>query len=617
VAILYVAHVIALGFLFKPISGLFNAKPLIDQDWGLHFHHLRTMEIFWTQDRTLTGYNPLFMAGYPANTIQDLSIKFFEFAALLLSGFALTPIQWFKLTAFIAMTTVPWLLYFAARNFFYDYENKPSVALAAAVLGTLYWWNSLPREMFFYGMIGFPTAVYLSVWGVSLCYRLARDDLAPAPVQFGWFVFALIIFPLHIQALAILTAPLVAVFLLQPELRKSRPIILICGATALSLLANSFWLMAAITHVGDDVSQRIVKELPLFTSADLLTFLRDYFSGRGYWTFRPNFLEKGLRIALLILGILGLRKMILSERRPLGITLACAIVGCFLLTYFGSLVPVLQGWQPLRFKIALDLFLLISAAYAIIRHFQNRDVAWPNLVPLALSAGTFTFILNVAHSESTGRLQLRSQLHSDSARIIEWVKRTAPIEGRLLFEESGDETGFVHDGVYLSNFVALGSGRQLIGGPINLYNDRHHFAEFHSGKLFTKNIEALSDAELRNYLSLYNIGAIAAFHPASIQRFQALPGLVTFDQRIAELYLLKVNQPLTWFIQGHGKMSAQLNRLELSEVEGNPIILKYHWVAGLESDPPSKIEPVHLADDPIPFIKIIDPPAKLTLCMTR
>ena len=51
----------------------------------------------------LWGYNPLFMAGYPSNTIQDLSIKFFEFAALGLATLGLTPIQWFKILAFLAM----------------------------------------------------------------------------------------------------------------------------------------------------------------------------------------------------------------------------------------------------------------------------------------------------------------------------------------------------------------------------------------------------------------------------------------------------------------------------------------------------------------------------------
>ena len=157
------------------------------------------------------------------------------------------------------------------------------------------------------------------------------------------------------------------------------------------------------------------------------------------------------------------------------------------------------------------------------------------------------------------------------------------------------------------------TGRQLIGGPINLYNDRHHFAEFHSGKIFKKEIQTLTDNELRNYLQLYNIGAVVAFHPASIQRLQALPGLVTLEQRIGPVQLMKVNQPLTWFVQGEGKLTAGLNRLELSELKGSEIVLKFHWVEGLTAYPLTKLEPTSLSDDPIPFIKLVNPPAALTL----
>ncbi|MGN6716527.1 MAG: hypothetical protein ACTHLX_03960, partial [Candidatus Binatia bacterium] len=156
VALIWSLHTCGLAALFSPASGIFNTQPLIDQDWGLHFHHLNSLVAFWHQDKMVWGYNPFFMAGYPSNTIQDLSIKFFEFVALLLSPVALSPIQWFKISAFVAMASVPWLMYMAAKNLFVADETKHFVATLAALLGTAYWWNSLPREMFFYGMIGFP-----------------------------------------------------------------------------------------------------------------------------------------------------------------------------------------------------------------------------------------------------------------------------------------------------------------------------------------------------------------------------------------------------------------------------------------------------------------------------
>jgi hypothetical protein len=60
-------------------------------------------------------------------------------------------------------------------------------------------------------------------------------------------------------------------------------------------------------------------------------------------------------------------------------------------------------------------------------------------------------------------------------------------------------------------------------------------------------------------------------------------------------------------------VKAGYNRLELSGLKGNEVVLKYHWVDGLRTVPPTRIEPVQVADDPIPFIKLVNPPAAVTI----
>jgi hypothetical protein len=387
----------------------------------------------------------------------------------------------------------------------------------------------------------------------------------------------------------------------------------VIATAALSLLFNAPWLIPAIAHRGDDISEQIVRQLPLFASIDPLTFLKDYLGPIGYWTFRPTFLEKGFRIALLVLGVLGIWKLIQSDKRHLGIMLASALTVLFVITYFGALTPFTNSWQPLRFKVPYDLFLVVGASYSVGRWLSTRAPAPARIVPILLSGALIAFLINLYQTESTGKLQLRSRINPELNGIAEWIKRAAPSEGRVLFEESGDETGFVYDGVYLSSFLPHLTGRQLIGGPINLYNDRHHFAEFHSGILFKKDVKTLSDEELRNYLRLYNIGAVVAFHPASLKRLQTIPGLVTLEQRIGPVHLIKVHHQLSWFMEGDGEVNAGFNRLELSSLKGKEVILKYHWIDGLTSTPAAKIVPVNIADDPIPFIKIIEPPTALTL----
>jgi len=284
----------------------------------------------------------------------------------------------------------------------------------------------------------------------------------------------------------------------------------------------------------------------------------------------------------------------------------------FGVTYFGALSSTVKAWQPLRFKVPLDLILVIAASYYVSLSF-GRSRSFSPFVGSAVVLGLLAFSLNVIQTESSGRLKLRSTFRPELTAIVEWIDRETPENARLLFEESGDESGFVYDRTYLSSFLPYLTGRQLIGGPINLYNDRHHFAEFHSGKLFQKDPQAISDSELRNYLRLYNIGAVVAFHPRSIRRLLSIPGLVTVEQRIGPVHLMKVNQPLSWFLAGEGKLKAGYNRLEISELKGDELILKYHWVDGLTAEPSVRMEPVHIADDPIPFIKLIHPPFALKL----
>jgi len=613
IAAIFLLHGTALSMLFQPILGIFNSAPLIDQDWGLHFHHLQSMVAICRKDRHLWGYNPLFMAGYPSNTIQDLSIKFYEFFALGLSAVALTPVQWFKISAFLAMASVPWLMYFAARNYFFADDSRQSICLSAALLGTLYWWNSLPREMFFYGMIGFPVASYLCVWGMSLFYRLILQSQSLGPIQIGWLVFALVILPLHIQSVIIFLPAIAGVIAVQPLLINRR----ICGwllaAAAVALIGNSVWLIPAFNHRGDDVSRAIVDQLPLFASTDPLTFVIDYVGAKGYWTFRASFAEKGFRVMLLILGGLGTWQLVRSERRALGIMLASVLATLFLIAYFGAFIPSIKAWQPLRFKVPYDLFLAIGAAYAIGQWLSRRGTTPTRFVPWLLCGALLVLAVNLLQTESTGKLQLRTQMKPEIDSIVQWIERETPVEARVLFEESGDESGFVYDGMYLSSFLPHVTGRQLIGGPINLYNDRHHFAEFHSGKLFKRDIQTLSDEELRNYFQLYNIGAVIAFHPASLKRLQSLAGLVSLDHRIGPVHLMKVHQPFSWFLQGDGKVAADLGRLKVSDVKERTIILKYHWVEGLRGVPAVRLLPVQMHDDPIPFVKIVDPPANFTL----
>ena len=618
VSAVFLLHSLGLALLFQPISGLWSRQPVIEQDWGLHFHHLNSLQEFWRIDRRMWGYNPLFMAGYPSNTIQDLSIKLFELPALPLSALGLNLVLAFKLTVFMVITAIPWVMFFAARNLFGEEPPVRIVPSLAAFLGTAYWWNSLPREMFFYGVVGFPPAAYLSLLAVSLFYRILNSERLLTVTRVLWLVVAVAILPLHFQTVLILAPPMVALLMTQREFLHRRGLLWVGAAIVATVLANLVWLLPAITHRADEVSSTIVAQLPLFSSSDPLTFVKDYFSQSGYWTFRPSAWEKGLRWLLLILGGMGIFRLTRDGRRDLGVMLSVAVGTLFLVTYFGSFIPSLRGWQPLRFKVPFDLYLVLAASFLISTWKSSQPYGLSRIaVPIVLICGGMAFFINLFATEAQNSMTLRTEISPEIREVVDWIRDEAPEDGRVLFEESGDETGFVYDGMYLSSFIPYWTRRQLIGGPINLYNDRHHFAEFHSGILFKRDIATFTDNELRSYFLTYNIGSVVAFHPRSIQRLLSVPGLVSPDRRIGAIHLMKVNQPLTWFLKGKGDIQAGFNRIRLSNIAGDELLLKYHWTEGLVSDPPVSIAPEKLLDDPIPFIKIVRPPPEFTLRIGR
>jgi hypothetical protein len=62
-------------------------------------------------------------------------------------------------------------------------------------------------------------------------------------------------------------------------------------------------------------------------------------------------------------------------------------------------------------------------------------------------------------------------------------------------------------------------------------------------------------------------------------------------------------------------VQSDYNQLALSQIAAadDEIIISYHWMQGLRSNPARKLERVFTGNDPIGFIRIIDPPQSLVI----
>jgi hypothetical protein len=363
----------------------------------------------------------------------------------------------------------------------------------------------------------------------------------------------------------------------------------------------------------------MVDTLPLFYSADPLTFFKDYFTPTLYWTFRESVFEKGFRIMLLVAGIAGIGILFKNREKDLSMVFMSVIIVFILITYFGSLVPQLRGFQLLRFKAFLNIALLYAAACCLITAFsRHRADTSKRFVMIIAVFGITTFLFNLYQTESAKAMKLRTVYSQDMKGIFEWIKNNTTPDARILFEESGDETGHMYDGMYFSSLIAHQAERQLVGGPSNLYNDIHYFASFTSGRLFKRDISDFSPDELKSYFETYNIGYIICFHPESLNALSGLKNKLTLRYRAGPFHCFKVLRRANWFLKGEGNVRASFNRIHCSNVRGDQVILKYHWNKHLIADDPGiRILEHEVLDDPVPFIKINHPPEEFSLTIGK
>jgi hypothetical protein len=192
--------------------------------------------------------------------------------------------------------------------------------------------------------------------------------------------------------------------------------------------------------------------------------------------------------------------------------------------------------------------------------------------------------------------------------VLETLKQHTDKSARVLFETS---LGRIHDKGHLAGYYAYTSDREFIGGP---YTYRY-FAGFWDGFVFGKPIEEHSKVAFAEYLDLYNIGWVLAHSEASINYFNTLDVLSpSFTYR--ELQFYKVNREHSFFYSGTGNITKTApNIIQLNSLMGDEVVLKYHYIEGLVADEPAQIEPIMLANDPLPFIRIVNPPSRLSLSL--
>jgi hypothetical protein len=598
----------------RVVAGAEPPEALAFDDYALHFYYGQLGARMLAETGANYGYDPNFLAGYPKLPLYYPSSRPFELAFLLFAGS--DPALVFNRSVLALLVSLPlWLLAAAAL-----WAVPPAERLAIVALGALP--HRLVPAADFYGymeasgMVSFLFASFASLTVVAAACRYLT--LGGAGSALALAASGSLLLVSHPSAALLVVGP--AAVLAAGSLRR------LPRARWLGLVAAGF-VIAAVSwpwyegqlYLGDH------------------TDLRDYYTPGGMRHFAP---EGGwlapLRVEVASPVLLALLPPVLA---PLGLTLwwregqrrrcrlfAVQIALLFTVSYYGAPLG-LSALAPGRFTLPLLLWLLFPAAHggafavaALHRRVAARLGARGSAAAGALLAGAAALALLVDGSPSAlfrpytlPQLERTNGTDTRAPALLEWLRERTDPSGRLLHEET-DRLSHQYYGSHLAALMPLRTGRLLAGGPAPHALVAENSLRFIAGTLRERPLAEWSDDDLHELLALYNVRYVLCWSRPAKRRMERLAraSRVGGYDKFA-LYRLETTP--SYFLEGRGRLEVRGRRIALSELESETgaVAIKFHWLETLRSDPPRRLEPLALAGEPAPFIRVPDAPATLEI----
>jgi len=588
-----------------PLPELWSSHLQSHIDAAYHWYQLK-FGVTVAQTGHLLGYDPFFGAGYIRGDSTDPSARLPTVLAILLHPW-LNEVNTYKIWSFAAAIIGPVFIPLAVRALKLSFSH----IVIATLFGFILWWASYFRWYHTAGMVTFVLVSYATMWYLASLLRCLNESDNWKLALFTGVIGAILFFCHPLFPVPIIFAIFIYGVIRRKQLKENFPIkpILLIGSIA--LLPNLLLLYSMYHHQG------VLAEIsggPYQKAVNVNLIWQ--------WTLGLN---GGSKLNI-VLALTALWACIWQEdSRECMLARLFTLTGWVLIIFaaVGAAVPGMSFAQPNRFFTVGSLMMTIPAAMGVISMLQL--LKQPRQRKLTIAAITSLLFITIVTAYSLNEVR-REISYADighygkkppevtglgdySQWIIEWLKRNTTTAGRVLFEVS---MGRIHDNANIIGYYAYTSDREFIGGSISF----HLFASFQDGRFFRKPINDFSQINFQKYLDFYNIGWIIAHSDVSKKYLETVPGVELVDNYKA-LNAYKVNRPLNFFMEGNGRILERgFNRLLLSELQGNSVTLKYHLLPGMKSEPPVKLEPVKILDDPTPFIKIINPPERVLLYLS-
>jgi hypothetical protein len=581
-----------------PLGELFSATPLLNIDAAHHWYQVHVAAELAAQGR-LVGYDPTFAAGYLGGVPYNTSAKF----PAAIAALGASPAVAFKLFSFIAAIVGPAAVPLAARCL----GVGAGIGAIAAALGLILWWASPIHWYHTGGVVAWPLAVFIASWFAAglIAYITGR---AGTVMLMGMTLLGAIMLLVHpMFPVAVLPAFAAAAWVFRRDIRPGRLLIVALGVPAVCVAANLPWILAMTQASGMAGGQQPYQQV-----VDIHMIWRDMLGlpsqGRGSRFY-------GVLVFLSLWGVFAGRD---RTHRLLASAFFLSGMATVVFADLGSVLKAAALLQPNRFSFQAYVLLLVPAALGIVAMARavhaTGALRAAALAGSALGALAILFYLNEVRRElSPGAAghygyappEVRGPGPMSAWALDQLLQETTP-EARVMFELSHAR---VLDNAHMAGYLAVHSGREFIGGAYPYT----HFANAWDDWLFGRKPDAMPVAEFHAYLQLYNVGWIMA-HSEGLKRYLANVPDVTPISSKPPLALYRVGIDRTFFVEGSGRVTARaVNRIDLADLQGETVVLKYHYVAGLRTDPPAEIDGVKLLDDPEPFVRIRKPPAAVRL----
>jgi len=611
--LIFLITAFSITLFFQPID-IFSNSPIYTDDYSMHLSHCLTTKRFLLSSGKCWGYDPFFLAGFPHGALVNADNKawellFFILSPLLGEGCA------FKLYLILLLLSYPLLIYLSARNFSLSREH----GLLAALMALLLFHLSLAVDFMSWGMVSFVWVSFLSLYLLSLFYTLFH--------HFTWKRYLLttllssLVLLMHILSPLLLVPPLLILYVCHFKTLTPRHHLSLALMALIVLSLNSYWLIP-VTQFFQDKTTRPENYRFTLQIENVLEPLNVYIRQTQSILHRktPALNNTFMDALLLLFSLAGFFGWWKEGKQKLSLSLLGGIFFLFATAYYGSHTAVFPQLQPQRFTLPLNLFLLLpaSAGLGVLLRtlFRGKGVLETafilSLITVLLVQPVFKPLKTVYGYQL---YQLSCEFPAPLRELLNWLAHATTREGRILIEDSECDTEHQYYGAHFPALFPEYLKREYLCGPRPLYPIKHSYASFTAGVLFEKKVEDYSLEELKLHFDLYNIKWIVCWSEESKKVFSQFPGYILKLKEIDKFSIYQVNRESSFFLKGKGVVKSDYNRLELSHVvpQDSEVIISYHWMKYFKTNPARKLERVFVGDDPIGFIRIVDPPRSIVI----